>query len=372
LTAFLLSTSGCDTDGSGKSGATVDLPKTGQTASYAAGDDGAYQKGVQWPSPRFTNPDGSTPISDNVVLDRLTGLVWTQDANIPGPTVCNPGKIRTWDEALKYVACLNGNEYLGYADWRLPNINELGSLMNYAQSDISAWLNTQGFSNVQPMFYWTSTTYGKDQNQAWYMRFNVGWTLSSDKTNTIWVWPVRSGGGENSAPAKQRRTGQTTNFGPADDGECQKGVSWPSPRFTNVDGSMPINGDVVVDQLTGLVWTKDGNAPGPPTCSSGTWKTWRNALDYVTCLNSQSYSGYRDWRLPNVNELASLINAEQADTAFWLNSQGFINVQAGEYWSSTKFASNTIYSWRVHMVDGIIDDGTDTVLYYVWPVRGGD
>jgi hypothetical protein len=92
LTAFLLSTSGCDTDGSGKSGATVDLPKTGQTASYAAGDDGAYQKGVQWPSPRFTNPDGSTPISDNVVLDRLTGLVWTQDANIPGPTVCNPGK----------------------------------------------------------------------------------------------------------------------------------------------------------------------------------------------------------------------------------------------------------------------------------------
>lgn len=56
------------------SNARVNLASTGQTVSYASGDDGALKKGVAWPGPRFAdNQDGT-------VMDNLTGLVWMQDA----------------------------------------------------------------------------------------------------------------------------------------------------------------------------------------------------------------------------------------------------------------------------------------------------
>jgi hypothetical protein len=44
------------------------VPQTGQTTSYAAGDDGAIQAGVPWPSPRFTDHGNGT------VRDNLTGF----------------------------------------------------------------------------------------------------------------------------------------------------------------------------------------------------------------------------------------------------------------------------------------------------------
>src|SRR5512139_3706494 len=65
--------------------ATIQLPRTGQTACYDArgvviacantGQDGDKQAGIAWPSPRFTdNKDGT-------VSDNLTGLIWLKDAN---------------------------------------------------------------------------------------------------------------------------------------------------------------------------------------------------------------------------------------------------------------------------------------------------
>src|SRR3990172_2422389 len=144
-------------------------------------------------------------------------------------------------------------------------------------------------------------------------------------------------------PAELPRTGQTTCYdtagavvacaGTGQDGEIQAGVPWPDPRFTdNTDGT-------VTDNLTGLMWTKDGNAPEPAACSPGTEKTWQEALDYVACLNTNAYLGYTDWRLPNVNEFDSLVNAGPPNMATWLNTQGFSNVQSNIYWSSTSLAS---------------------------------
>ncbi|KJU84605.1 conserved hypothetical protein, secreted, partial [Candidatus Magnetobacterium bavaricum] len=47
---------------------TVSLPQTGQTTTYAAGDDGALQIGVAWSNPRFTDN------RDQTMTDNLTGL----------------------------------------------------------------------------------------------------------------------------------------------------------------------------------------------------------------------------------------------------------------------------------------------------------
>ena len=53
----------------------IDLARTGQTTLYESGDDGDLQAGAAWPNPRFEN------LGDGTIRDRLTGLVWLQDAN---------------------------------------------------------------------------------------------------------------------------------------------------------------------------------------------------------------------------------------------------------------------------------------------------
>ena len=55
--------------------ATIKLPRTGQTSTYAPADDGALQKGVVWPIPRFMD------LADGTVYDNLTGLIWLKNAN---------------------------------------------------------------------------------------------------------------------------------------------------------------------------------------------------------------------------------------------------------------------------------------------------
>ena len=148
------------------------------------------------------------------------------------------------------------------------------------------------------------------------------------------------------------------------DGDLRKGVEWPYPRFMN-------NGDgTVTDNLTGLIWTQNAGTPTVGSCAGG-YKTWQGALDYVTCLNSMNYLGHSDWRLPNVNELESLINADEPNSATWLTDQGFIGVQSSYYWSSSSSAGNTGYAWIVSMWDGDVDGDSKANGSYVLPVRSG-
>jgi hypothetical protein len=348
----------------------INLPKTGQITSYATGDDGNLQRGIAWPSPRFTNPDGSSPVNGSLVIDQLTGLIWTADGSVPGPSTCNPATTKTWQGALDYVACLNNNNYLGHNNWRLPNWRELmsitGSNLNVTVSN-AAWLMTQGFINVQNIAdtYWSSSNSGTNSS---YGVFVVGASFGDKaKTESINVWPVCTGpSGLTTLP----KTGQIISYSVGDDGTYQSGITWPNPRFTNTDGTTPITGSSVIDQLTGLMWTKDGNAPGPTACVPSVTKTWQDALNYVACLNINNFLGYNDWRLPNMNELISTTNSSQSFMTTWLNSLGFINVQSGCYWGSSTNPVDTTIAVR------ICYDSGDSNYYkinpnHVWPVRAG-
>ncbi|MBI5376806.1 MAG: DUF1566 domain-containing protein [Candidatus Schekmanbacteria bacterium] len=332
----------------------IELPRTGQTISYATGDDGNIQAGVAWPNPRFTDND------DETVTDNLTGLMWTKDGNLPNG-------YKTWQEALDYIASLNNSNYLGFNDWRLPNVNELKSLLNADEPDSSIWLNTLGFNNVQASNYWSSSTYTSYTSYAWCVDMDLG-VYVNGKTYDYYVWPVRSGqsGLFGSSVISLPQTGQSKCYetfgaeiactGTGQDGDIQAGVAWPNPRFTdNVD-------ETVTDNLTGLMWTKDGNLPNG-------YKKWQEALDYIASLNSSNYLGFNDWRLPNANELKSIANADEPDSTTWLNTQGFNNVQASSYWSSSTWASYTYFAWRVDLRGGVVWDGNKGGYNYVWPVR---
>ena len=164
------------------------------------------------------------------------------------------------------------------------------------------------------------------------------------------------------------KTGQTkcynatgaeiTCTGTGQDGEIQAGAAWPSPRFTSGTGA---EADCMLDNLTGLMWPKNGNL------SNGT-KTWNDAIDYPKTL---TLCGHSDWRLPNINELESFVNASQTDSAVWLNTQGFTSVQSGNYWSSTTAAYYTDHAWLVHVWIGVVSGYPKVNNYYVWPVRSG-
>jgi hypothetical protein len=161
---------------------------------------------------------------------------------------------------------------------------------------------------------------------------------------------------------------------PEEDENGEGLVKWPAPRFVRSDGAMPGAGSAVEDRLTGLMWAADANTPGPVVCGPAVTKTWQGALDYMACLNTSSYLGYRDWRLPNRTELFSLADFQQSVPADWLLTRGFTNMQSFygyDYWLSDAAPAYKNIGCLGDMSYGVVyycDMGLDL---YVWPVRAG-
>jgi hypothetical protein len=158
--------------------------------------------------------------------------------------------------------------------------------------------------------------------------------------------------------APVEKTGQTTSYVAGDDGDLQKGIASPSPRFIdNSDGT-------VTDNLTGLMWAKDANLNNAPM-------TWTKAIDNANNLSLGSYgcsASYTDWRLPNIKELQSLIDFSNYNLTL-PSGHPFSNVQSSYYLSSTTYAYNTDYAWGVGVDDGSVYHGNKAFSGYVWPVR---
>ncbi|MBF0539744.1 MAG: DUF1566 domain-containing protein [Nitrospirae bacterium] len=336
--------------------ATVNLSRTGQTKSYADRDDGAIKAGVIWPEPRFiVNADAT-------VTDTLTALVWSKNACTPVAGTCT-GSDRSWQTAIDYVSCLNGAKYLGYNDWRLPNVNEVESLTNAQEAVPSTWLGSQGFTNVRSADYWSSTTTVSDTTHAWLVSTVDGVIHSGAKSSRLCVWPVRTGQNGAFGDALVWATGETTTYAAGDDGALRAGAAWPNPRFVDV-----ANG-TVADNLTGLVWSKDAGTPTTGTCTSSN-SSWQAALGYVACLNGANYLGYNDWRLPDKKELLSLVDRGKINPTV-TSGNPFINVKSNYYWSSTTSASNPGLAWLVDMTSGGVSTNSKSYGSRVWPVRGG-
>lgn len=349
-------------------------PRTGQAICWdssgdvincaGSGYDAHYKAGIAWPSPRFSDN------GDGTMTDRLTRLIWTKDAAAPTAGACTGYKAMDWTSALDYVVCLNSNNYLGHNDWRLPNINELESLVNAADSP-QTWLSDKGFSDVQINSYWSSTTSAYQSDKAWTIGMSDGSANAYAKGNSVdtWVWPMRPGQSSR-APAPVWKTGQHIIYYPGDDGATQRGVSWPKQRFS-ANGN-----DTVTDNLTGLIWTKDAASPGPQACTPGTSMVMQEALNFIRCLNANKYLGKGDWRLPNRKELHTLTDYSEYGNALPAENP-FIHVggnDQGGYWSSTLDATIWHYdfAWSFGMDSGAINSSyRDYADFYVWPVRGG-
>ena len=124
------------------------------------------------------------------------------------------------------------------------------------------------------------------------------------------------------------------------------------PLFAAFISTPTENNDVIVtDTATGLIWQK--------TYVSG--KKWQQALDYCENL---TYAGYDDWRLPDKNELASLVNY-----AKYFPASDFPDMPKESFWSSSTSVLNHEYAWRVDFSHGSVFINNKSDTYYVRCVR---
>ena len=171
--------------------------------------------------------------------------------------------------------------------------------------------------------------------------------------------------------AREACTCGDANCPSGQDGDLEKGVAWPVPRFVdNSDGT-------VTDKLTGLIWLKNANCTDTVggISKSGETLTWANALTWSNNLADgdcglSDGSSAGEWRLPNLRELFSLIDFSQVNPAV-PSGHPFTGVQSERYWSSTTFVNLMDTAWYVEVFYGIVSEGDKDYSNRVWPVRGG-
>jgi len=306
-----------------------------------SGQDAAWRIGVAWPEPRFA-------VQDNVVTDLLTDLTWCRHANLAEFPL-------SWPEALAFVAGMNRDQCFGHSDWRMPNRRELRSLLSL-QTKRPALPESHPFAQVFNGWYWTSTTAAISPAHAWYVALDGARMFYGGKDQSFMLWPVRGLGGRVIPRTGQRLCYDAAGkpiacIGSGQDGELQMGVPWPEPRFET-------RGELVLDRLTNLLWARNANLTPLPV-------TWREALAAVTELNLSD--PLNTWRLPNLNELESLVDCATHSPA--LSSGHPFSLVQDIYWSSSTSLFEPDWAWALYMGKGATGVGQKRFAQFsVWAV----
>jgi hypothetical protein len=372
------------------------------------GQDANYQAGAA--SDFHDNGNGS-------VTDRMTGLTWVQ---APSPEPMN------WEEALAFCEALND---FGGDDWRLPNVFEAMTLCNYQRFEPAPdpIFVFNGFTQA-PRF-WTSTSYIRDLREAFYINYDECHIDNRQKgVGADFVWPVRGGivsdppsgvpipalpfecgdtdgvdgltisdpihilshlflGGPPPCTVQSPvlRTGLEKCYNNGQNDPTEVPCPGLGDRFGGQDGALKAGRErqfqdnmdgTVTDLATGLMWVKE-----PAPNGEADKKTWEAALAFC---EASEFQGHTTWRMPNVTELATMINfGREGDNNQKVYATHFVvppieNSAEGErliFWTSTttgnplnpSFAFNiTFHTGKIHN-DELSNDKQNT--HFVWPVR---
>jgi len=313
----------------------------GQDANYAPCNPHSYTK---------LDAEGND-LPDTVtewvmVRDNVTGLIWEvkqnkddmknyanphdadnrytwYDSN-PDTNGGDPGVPGDGTDTEDFIIALNTAQFGGHNDWRIPTIKELSSIVDSNIPSPGPTIDTNYFPNTPNTVwadYWSSTTYAINPDYAWEVNFN-GLVYDDNKFFNLFVRAVRG-----------EQHGSSDHY--ADNG----------------------NG-TVTDTDTGLIWQKE-TAPGT--------YTWQQALSYCESL---ALAGHNDWRLPNRNELQSLVDYSKYDPS--IDTVYFPNTLSFPYWSSTTYVDDPYPSsaaWFVRFLSGYVGADHKVTSYYVRAVR---
>jgi len=295
--------------------------KSGQTTSYAAGDDGATQLGV---ARSYTNNGNGT------VTDNATGLLWQRCSVGQSGASCATGSASSMNYATAETTCA-GLTTAGKT-WRLPSVLELTNLTDYGTSSPS--INVANFpATVDNPFYWSSTPY-----------------LLESSINRVYYVSFLNGSQDSSGKASLRVT------------RCVSGdIQTSFVKFID-------SGDgTIKDKQTGLTWQKCSVGQTNDASCSGT----ASSLDWgtaITTCSGISLAG-KTWRLPSTIELKSIVDTTVV-TEPAINPILFPSTLWNMYWSSTAYAQDNTQARSVNFWNGDLHYDNKTTNNYVRCVFG--
>lgn len=115
----------------------------------------------------------------------------------------------------------------------------------------------------------------------------------------------------------------------------------------------------VMDPRTGLIWEQH---------PSDMKYTWKQATDKrIVEINTMQLGGHTDWRLPELQELVSIVDYMRFNPA----CDPILMCQSSRYWSATTYQVLPSGAWLVNFFDGIVYATSKPINFYVRGVRGG-
>ncbi len=295
--------------------AIVEIPKnilkTGVIQNFIIGDDASTNKG-QDRSYAYTDNVDSNPINQDIVRDNITRLQWQDNIVVTYDEYSSYVGDDNWTKANNYCEALSLHDY---DDWRLPNNEELLTLVNYGKFDLAVdnIFNNFGAITEHPNSYgyWSSVELSGDNRYAWVIGFNDG---------------------------ELHYSGKASQF----NAKCIRGNLTPNQfrRDTNI----------VYDTSTNLKWQDNIKVKVD---------TFAGAIDYCDNLELGNET---NWRLPNINELLTI--TDFSDETYNID-EIFEQISSWYYYTSTRSATDSTEPWFVLFNNG---GGTYQIVegdYYV-------
>ncbi len=269
---------------------------------------------------------------DFTVLDTMTLLEWQGCVSGLEGEACQIGhpQRRPWLDAFNYCEAL---ELGGHEDWGLPEIEELSHLLD--AGEVGPSIDPVVFPETPAHSHVSSTISAHDPDNAWHANFSAGTLFTSG-------------------------IGDFNH-----DVRCVRGPAMPTPSLHRSGPSD--QWPVVRDAETGLMWQGCNAGRAGTVCEEGTTvsKTWKEALAYCESLE---WGEYEDWRLPNKNELQSILDYHSHPP---LNVSAFPQTSTSLHWTSSTHAGDPTKAWNVNFSRGRFMDRSKSQAHRVRCVRGG-
>ncbi len=215
--------------------------------------------------------------NDEVVNDSQTKLMWQRATST---------STKQWAAAKAHC---NGLVFAGHADWRLPTVVELASLIDHTAAKSAPHLDVSAFPTVAAAFHWAATPRADLTSEGWVVNFSNGAANPLTPEQLLGALCVRTSGL----------------------------VARTTPRFL-----LASNDTIVQDTWTKLEWQR-GKSPEDKVHSA--------AIDYCTTL-ALNGSG---WRLPTPRELHSLIDFQKFSPPIDITL--FPSTPVAGFWTATNY-----------------------------------
>ncbi len=251
-------------------------PFYGQDTQYPCNPQSYTQLNASGNDIPFSADYSTTPWA--MVRDNVTGLIW--EVKTDDGSIHDKDTTYNWQNAQDvFITALNNDSFGGHNDWRMPTVKELTLIV--ARDMYNPSIDNTYFPNSVSSLYWSSTPSAVYSTlTAWPVAFTFGSVDFYGKGSSYYVRAVRGG-------------------------------QVSSDFIDNYD-------ETVTDTSTGLMWEVKSNDGG--SRDKDNTYTWQEALSYCENL---SLGGYNDWRLPDINDLQSIVGYDiynpAIDTTFFPN-----------------------------------------------------